>query len=476
MLLQYIIISRGKGIKRLQLTISRKLLWGYLFMALLTIVASAYAIFNLQKLNQTAYDITNHNFVLVETTKSMMDTVLAQESTEKKYIILKDPSLEQIFWQRATEFKAALETIKRIGYEPGKETTLENLGLLHERYGIFFYQEVMLVKDGRLAEALALSDSSSKAVIDEIALQLKNMQKNTEKEIADKMNGMAGQSSNAIYTTLGLSLFSLCLGILLAILITRSISKPLKQLQYATGLIAEGKLDHQIKVRRNDEIGALAKSFAYMTQRLKILEEINLDASPLTGLPGNLAIENRIKELLTERKMFSLCQVDLDNFKPFADKYGYAWGSEVIKEVADILNGYIDENSIDVFIGHIGGDDFVVLADPESAKNICQRMVADFEKRIVSFFDTDDAKNGYIIGKDRQGIMQKFPLITISAAIVTDDGSRYKNPLDMAMTAAQLKEYAKLLPGSNFVTEEDLDRHNNSHLRGKQGKLELEIC
>jgi GGDEF domain-containing protein len=306
---------------------------------------------------------------------------------------------------------------------------------------------------------------------------LKNMQKNTEKEIADKMNGMAGQSSNAIYTTSGLSLFSLILGILLAILITRSIAKPLKQLQHATALIAEGKLDYQIKIKRNDEIGALAKSFVYMTKRLKILEEINLDASPLTGLPGNLAIENRIKELLTERKMFSLCQVDLDNFKPFADKYGYAWGSEVIKEVADILTGYIDENSAaDVFIGHIGGDDFVVLADPDKAKNICQRLVVDFEKRIMNFFDTQDAKNGYIMGKDRQGIMQKFPLITVSAAIVTDDASRYKNPLDMAMSAAELKEYAKLLPGSNFVTQEDFDRHNNSHKRGQQSKLELEHC
>jgi diguanylate cyclase (GGDEF)-like protein len=445
-------------------------------MALLTVVASAYAILNLQKLNQTAYDITNRNFVLVETVKSMMDTILTQESTEKKYIILKDPSLEQIFWQRATEFKAGLETIKRINIATGKERNVDKLALLHDRYGIFFYQEVALVKEGRLVEAQALSDSSSKAIIDEIALHLKDLQKSTEKEISDKMNGIAGQSSNAIYTTLGLSLFSLGLGILLAILITRSIAKPLKQLQHATGLIAEGKLDYQIKIKRNDEIGALAKSFVYMTQRLKILEEINLDASPLTGLPGNLAIENKIKELLTERKMFSLCQVDLDNFKPFADKYGYAWGSEVIKEVADILTGYIDENTAaDVFIGHIGGDDYVILAEPEKAKNICQKLVADFEKRIKSFFDTEDAKNGYIMGKDRQGILQKFPLITVSVAIVTDDGSRYKNPLDMAMKAAELKEYAKLLPGSNYVTQEDLAKHNSSQPRGRQGKLELEL-
>jgi diguanylate cyclase (GGDEF)-like protein len=247
-------------------------------------------------------------------------------------------------------------------------------------------------------------------------------------------------------------------------LITRSISKPLRQLQKATGLIAEGKLDHQISVRRSDEIGALAKSFIYMTQRLKILEEMNLDASPLTGLPGNIAIENRIRYMLDRGKLFSLCQVDLDNFKPFADKYGYGWGSEVIKEVADILKGYVEKKTKEeIFIGHIGGDDFVVIANPGQAKRICQKLVEDFEKRIGRFYDAQDAQRGYITGKDRQGVMQKFPLITVSVAIVTDDGTRFKNPLDIAMTAAELKEYAKLLPGSNYVTEDDWEKHNILH-------------
>jgi len=244
-------------------------------------------------------------------------------------------------------------------------------------------------------------------------------------------------------------------------LITSNISRPLRHLQKATGLIAEGKLDHQVKIKRHDEIGALANDFRYMTQRLKILEEMNLDASPLTGLPGNIAIENRIKDLLAARKLFSLCQVDLDNFKPFADKYGYAWGSEVIKEVANILKNYGENNgAAEIFIGHIGGDDFVVIAAPEPAQDICRKLVAEFENRTSRFYDKQDAQNGYIMGKNRQGVMQKFPLITVTAAIVTDDGTRFKNPLDMAMTAAELKEYAKLLPGSNCLTQEDWEKHN----------------
>jgi diguanylate cyclase (GGDEF)-like protein len=448
----------------LHLTISKKLLLGYLFMALLTVLASANAVINLKNLNQMAYDITSRNFVLVNTTKSMMDALLTQESTEKKYFVFKDPSLEQIFWQRADEFKTGLEKMKQLDVGYFDDKLLNRLIFLHERYGILFSQEVTLLQEGRQQDALAVSDTSSREAIEEMALQLKDIQKRADKAINDKTNIIAHESAKAINMTVGLSLLSLILGIVLALLITGNISSPLKQLQKATSLIAEGQLDHQINIKRKDEIGALAESFSYMTQRLKILEEINLDTSPLTGLPGNAAIENRINDLLDRKTLFSLCQVDLDNFKPFADKYGYAWGSEVIKEVADILKSYLDDNSCEeIFIGHIGGDDFVIITSPAQAKDICQRLVADFEKRMIRFYDTQDAQSGYIMGKDRQGVLQKFPLITVTVAMVTDDGSRFKNPLDMAMTVAELKEYAKLLPGSNYVTEKDLDQHNLLH-------------
>ena len=445
----------------MNLSISRKLLLGYLCMALLTVLSSAYAVISLQKLNLVARDIANRNFATVEIAKSMMDTLLAQENAEKKYLILKDPSLEQIYWLRSTEFKTSLEKLKKLNAGRHEDIILDNLTLLSDRYSSFFNQEIKLVKEKRIKEAMVVSDSNSRVTIEQIARDVKEIQKNAENAISDKMGIITNQSSNAAFMTLGVGLLSLVLGITLALLITSHISKPLQQLQRATGLIAEGKLDHQIKIDRHDEIGALAKSFSYMTKRLKILEEINLDASPLTGLPGNLAIENRIKNLLAGRKIFSLCQVDLDNFKPFADKYGYAWGSEVIKEVADILSGYVKESSSDdIFIGHIGGDDFVVIADPVQAKGICQKLVADFEKRILNFYDPQDTKSGYIMGKDRKGVVQKFPLITVSVAIVTDNGSRFSNPLDMAMTVAELKEYAKLLPGSNYVTEDDMEKDN----------------
>jgi GGDEF domain-containing protein/CHASE3 domain sensor protein len=461
----------------MKLTISRKLLLGYLFMALLTVLASAYALFSLQKLNGVAYNITNHQFVLMENSKKLMDILLAQESAEKKYLILKDPELEQIFWQRSNEFKEELAGTRTLKLDRKTKNALAEVEVLQKRLKELFSEEVLLVKNSQLREAQAISDTAGMATIDDMAAKLRDIQKNVDQAINDEMNMIARQGRAAVKMTMGLGLLSLILGITLALIITRNISKPLQQLQKATRLIAEGHLDHKIEARRDDEIGALAKSFAHMTKRLKVLEELNLDASPLTGLPGNLAIENRIEQLLVQGQSFSLCQVDLDNFKPFADKYGYAWGSEVIKEVANMLSVYISDAQLTgIFLGHIGGDDYVVIGNPDHVQSICKRLVTDFENRILSFYEQEDAQNGYFVGKNRQGIVQKFPLITITAAIVTDDGSRFKNPLDMARLVAELKEYAKMLPGSNYVTEEYVEKRKLLHPQSGQGTLELGKC
>jgi diguanylate cyclase (GGDEF)-like protein len=268
------------------------------------------------------------------------------------------------------------------------------------------------------------------------------------------MNLIRERSTNASRMTFILSVMSLVAGLSLALLITYNISIPLRKLEKATSLVAEGKFDHDLQIHHRDEIGSLARSFGRMTERLKVLETMNLDASPLTGLPGNLAIERIIDERLSTGQPFSLCQVDLDNFKPFADKYGYAWASEIIKEVARILTDELKQTGgKGVFIGHIGGDDFVIIADPQRAEALSRHLVDQFDARIPLYYSSEDQEQGFIIGKDRKGREQTFPLLTVSVAMVTGDGHRFKNALEMAEMAAELKEYAKTLPGSNFVRE-----------------------
>jgi len=443
----------------MKLTISLKLLLGYLGMAFLTIIASAYAVYSFHTLNNLAYTIIEQDFVIVETSKTLMESLLARESAEKKFLILKDASLADIFWTRSKEFATTLDDMKQYR-SSGLSKTFSRVAALNNQYDGVFQKEMALIGENKVTDAMILSDNESRKIVEEMTTQLKAIQKKGEQSIDGRMNLINKNGVKASRLTIALSFASLIAGLALALLITYNISVPLKKLEKATGLIAEGQFDHDFKLDRKDEIGRLANAFSVMAERLKILETLNLDASPLTGLPGNLAIEKELEKRLALKVPFALCHVDLDNFKPFADKYGYAWGSEVIKEVANILTNHLGVNGQhnDVFIGHIGGDDFVMIAEPELMERMCQKLVSDFSRFIESYYSEQDRQKGYILGKDRNGQPQTFPLITVTASIVTDDGTRFQNPLAMAKKAAELKTYGKTLSGSNYVTREDMDK------------------
>lgn len=435
----------------MKLTIKRKLLFSYMAMVLLTFLASTYAIISLQNLNKLAYTIINQDFTALETSRAMMDALFAQESAEKKYLILKDPSLAEIFWTRSQEFSNRTNNLKKNRLSDMTKM-LSRLSSLHTQYDDLFHQEMALVEENRVKEALNISEENGKKMIDNMASYLRGIENKAEKDIDMRMNLIKSRGIEASRMTAILSGISLIAGLSLAFLITHNISMPLKKLEKGTGMIAEGRFDYDLTINRHDEIGSLASAFTFMAGRLKVLEALNLDASPLTRLPGNIAIEKDIEKRLSDKKSFSLCHVDLDNFKPFADKYGYAWGSEVIKEVANILTNQIRiSDQEDNFIGHIGGDDFVFISEPKRAEQICKQVVSEFDRHILRFYSDKDREKGFIIGKDRKGVQQKFPLLTVTIAVVTDDGTRFKNPLDMAKVAAELKEYAKTLPGSNYV-------------------------
>jgi len=448
----------------MKLTISRKLILTHFAMALLAVLAVVYALDRFRTLNDLAFKIIHEDFYLINTSKSMIDTLLAQENAEKKYLVLKDPSFEKIFRQRGREFEVALTALQRRPFAVSRANP-ERLKELHNQYQSLFQRERRLISDDRIEEAFTLSEKESRLLIERMASLLRSLQQNAEKEMDFRMNTINRLGTTASRITLVLTAVTLIIGLLLAMATTINISRPLKKLEKATERIGEGNFDYRPDIARHDEIGSLAQAFGYMAERLKELEALHLDASPLTGLPGNLAIEKEIGRRLSEKHLFSLCHVDLDNFKPFADHYGYAWGSEVIKEVGLMLVAALGRRpdlENDVFLGHIGGDDFVIIADPRRAEEISGEMVRVFDEQITLFYSEKDRNKGFIIARDRQDIYRKYPLMTITIAIVTDDGQRFANPLDMAKRAATLKEYAKAMPGSNYIKEEDFEKEAGS--------------
>ncbi len=444
------------------LNIRSKLILSYLAMAVLTVLASAYAVGHLRDLNKLAFTVIHQDFRLLETQKQMMDTLLAWEGAEKKYLILKDPSMADIFWARSQDFQSQLAILKKDS-PPKRDNTVEQLSQLFSEYNATFHKETALVGENRVEEAVVLSSKEGRRIIEKMAFCLRSLQVQSEKNIDAGMNAINIKGLEAARMTILLAGASLIVGLFLAAAITFNISRPLRKLEKATGFIAEGHFDTQINIQRRDEIGSLAKAFNAMTRRLKILETLHLDASPLTGLPGNMAIEQEIERRLQNQELFSLCHLDLDNFKPFADHYGYAWGSEVIKEVAVILEDCKQKwGRVEDFIGHIGGDDFIIITEPSRAEEMCRCIVEEFDQRIRKFYSEEDQQQGFILAKDRQGQLREFPLVTVTLSIVTGNGSLYRSPLEMAKMAAEVKNYGKTLSGSNYVKKEDMDARESS--------------
>ena len=182
--------------------------------------------------------------------------------------------------------------------------------------------------------------------------------------------------------------------------------------------------------------------------------ERDLDANPLTRLPGNISILNELQSRIDKNAPFAVGYADLDKFKAYNDKYGFERGDEVIRETARIiLNAVNSFGCPDDFVGHIGGDDFVFVSHPDRADNICLKIIEGFEKMVPQFYTPEDAKNGFINASDRKGQPQKIPLVSISIGIVSNQHQQLTHVAQIGEIGAELKHAAKLLERSNFVKD-----------------------
>jgi diguanylate cyclase (GGDEF)-like protein len=182
--------------------------------------------------------------------------------------------------------------------------------------------------------------------------------------------------------------------------------------------------------------------------------QIDLEANPLTRLPGNVSILNELSKKLELKDLFAVCYVDLDKFKAYNDRYGFEHGDDVIKETARIIlrNAQACGNKED-FVGHIGGDDFVIITTPDKAEEICRGIIRDFDQVIPQFYNENDRNNGYIIAHDRLGKEQKFPLISVSIGIVTNEFRTIQHVAEIGEIGAELKSYAKNEAKSNYIMD-----------------------
>lgn len=182
-----------------------------------------------------------------------------------------------------------------------------------------------------------------------------------------------------------------------------------------------------------------------------IRSERIVEINPLTRLPGNISINKNIQKLLDQKRVFALAYLDIDHFKPFNDKYGFGRGDDVIKATGRlILNIVMHKQPEGSFVGHIGGDDFVYIMDPELIEWASGEIIAAFDRIIPTFYDPEDREKGFIESVDRQGNRNLFPIMTISIGIAHTKFNAYSHHGEIKEVASQMKAYSKRFSESCF--------------------------
>lgn len=197
-----------------------------------------------------------------------------------------------------------------------------------------------------------------------------------------------------------------------------------------------------------------------------------LDANPLTHLPGNTSILQEMERRLQKKEPFAVIYSDLNNFKAFNDRYGFLRGDQAIKVAAQCIVFSVEGRAAQSmvmtgnwFIGHVGGDDFVVILPAEKAEDVSREIIKRFDAAVPDLYDPEDKARGYILGKTRQGEPARFPFVGIALAIVSNGDRRFSHPGEISSMASELKSYAKSFGKSAFV----MDRRDRTAEKTSEG-------
>lgn len=204
---------------------------------------------------------------------------------------------------------------------------------------------------------------------------------------------------------------------------------------------------------KNDTYYGISTVHALLEKMTTLKIKFAAQASPLTGLPGNNSIRTFVEKLIDTNRDFACVYFDLDNFKAYNDFYGFCKGDDVLKRTADLIAEIFKNSSIG-FVGHIGGDDFFSVIHPKETDEFCGKFIQEFDSLVPTFYTEHDGKNGFIETMDRNNEKWRFPLMTVSLAVVTsNENARFHSFFEIGAVAAEVKKKAKATPGSVFLID-----------------------
>ncbi len=422
-----------------RLTLVQKLIVSYAAMLFFTTAALVFSIVGLYSLNKTAKEIIMTDLPVINAANHLRESLLAQERYAGKYLILKSPEFRDLFHRKEAEF---LKIVTEMGQK--------NPDALTARL-ITDYQDYRQRIEALFASTAGSSPAPDKVITERVFNDIEAISANRQLLLGDKLTEADQRETTTVRLTLMLALAGFILALSVAGIFAYNISSAMRKLKKGTHRIAAGDFDFNLQIPPGDEIGDLAEDFGRMAKKLKDLEQMCLDASPLTRLPGNIAIERLLTQKLEEDKPFAVCYADLDNFKTYNDHYGYIKASDVIKLTGEIIFDTV--NSIagkDAFVGHVGGDDFVMVVPPDKAAAICETTIDAFSAMIMQQYSAEDLAKGAIEGVDRYGVHRAFPIMTISISALICRKGEYGSAAEIASAALEIKDRLKGMTGSNY--------------------------
>jgi len=207
------------------------------------------------------------------------------------------------------------------------------------------------------------------------------------------------------------------------------------------------QLYNPIVIEKEGKYAGIVTIKELLDSSTKVEIDIAIHSNPLTGLPGNLLIEKEIISRILGLLPYCILYFDLDSFKAYNDAYGFQNGDKMLVLVADILRSCAVKNE---FLGHIGGDDFIVICDYHEGDNYCKEVLEQFSTKVTALYRDEDVKNGFIVSKNRHGVTENFTLASLSIAGISNKVKTYQNSDDFSNDIAQLKKKCKKQPGNYF--------------------------
>lgn len=232
-------------------------------------------------------------------------------------------------------------------------------------------------------------------------------------------------------------------------------SRGLTLLVFDIDTLVDTEQESQIHVKGYDELAQIGVTVNRLNQKyLDLKSNSSTDMNSITNLPGNFTVQKKLFDIIDSGRKFAVTMVDIDNFNVYNQRYGFPKGDSVIRMTATLVTNIVKEfGNKEDFVGHLGGDDIVFITTPDKVDKICEEIISSFDKQIILYYTEEDRQKGGFAWRDREGTIKKFPLMTLSIAVSTNEKRQIIHPLQISQIFSELLVYLKKRPGSKYFRD-----------------------